>query len=209
ETSGILKTFITKIENQLDHKVKVIRSDNGTEFKNSVMNQFYEIKGIKREFSVFRTPQQNGVAERRNKTLIEDARTMYVVPTGRVKVLAGRYVVPTGKDNVIVSTGRTSYSCWWLICENPNFQFGSYLILRYRGSWVHCANRVAIPDLLLKWCEYLLLSLSVQLTQFLWILGVCLAIDLDLGVLVESRSLKDSYFDWFFRSGKSSASSSK
>ncbi|GJT84381.1 putative ribonuclease H-like domain-containing protein [Tanacetum coccineum] len=52
ETSGILKTFITEIENQLDHKVKVIRSDNGTEFKNSIMNQFCEMKGIKREFSV-------------------------------------------------------------------------------------------------------------------------------------------------------------
>ncbi|GKB10025.1 putative ribonuclease H-like domain-containing protein [Tanacetum coccineum] len=76
ETSGILKTFITEIENQLDYKVKVIRSDNGTEFKNSVMNQFCEIKGIKREFSVARTPQQNGVAERRNRTLIEAARTM-------------------------------------------------------------------------------------------------------------------------------------
>ncbi|GKB34895.1 putative ribonuclease H-like domain-containing protein [Tanacetum coccineum] len=64
ETSGILKTFITEIENQLDYKVKVIRSDNGTEFKNSVMNQFCEMKGIKREFSVARIPQQNGVAER-------------------------------------------------------------------------------------------------------------------------------------------------
>ncbi|GJX83714.1 putative ribonuclease H-like domain-containing protein, partial [Tanacetum coccineum] len=38
ETSGILKTFITEIENQLDYKVKVIRCDNGTEFKNSIMN---------------------------------------------------------------------------------------------------------------------------------------------------------------------------
>ncbi|GJW44962.1 putative ribonuclease H-like domain-containing protein [Tanacetum coccineum] len=75
ETSGILKTFKTDIENQLDHKVKVIRCDNGTEFKNSVMN---EINGIKREFSVARTPQQNGVAERRNRTLIEAARTMLV-----------------------------------------------------------------------------------------------------------------------------------
>ncbi|GJS80427.1 putative ribonuclease H-like domain-containing protein [Tanacetum coccineum] len=78
KTSGILKTFITEIENQLDHKVKVIRSDNGTEFKNSIMNQFCEIKGIKREFSVARTPQQNGVAERKNRTLIEAARTMLV-----------------------------------------------------------------------------------------------------------------------------------
>ncbi|GJY02939.1 putative ribonuclease H-like domain-containing protein [Tanacetum coccineum] len=78
ETSGILKTFITEIENQLDYKVKVIRSDNGTEFKNSVMNQFCEMKGIKREFSVSRTPQQNGVAERKNRTLIKAVRTMLV-----------------------------------------------------------------------------------------------------------------------------------
>ncbi|GJV71153.1 putative ribonuclease H-like domain-containing protein [Tanacetum coccineum] len=76
ETSEILKTFITGIENLIDLKVKVIRCDNGTEFKNKVMNQFCEMKGIKREFSVARTPQQNGVAERKNKTLIEAARTM-------------------------------------------------------------------------------------------------------------------------------------
>ncbi|GJR03465.1 putative ribonuclease H-like domain-containing protein [Tanacetum coccineum] len=76
ETSGILKTFITCIENQINHKVKIIRCDNGTKFKNSEMNQFCEMKGIKREFSVARTLQQNGVAERKNKTLIEAARTM-------------------------------------------------------------------------------------------------------------------------------------
>ncbi|GJW71168.1 ribonuclease H-like domain-containing protein [Tanacetum coccineum] len=76
ETSGILKSFITRIENLVDHKVKVIRCDNGTEFKNREMNQFYEMKGILRQFSVARTPQQNGVVERRNRTLIEAARTM-------------------------------------------------------------------------------------------------------------------------------------
>ncbi|GKD49408.1 putative ribonuclease H-like domain-containing protein [Tanacetum coccineum] len=64
------------IENLIDLRVKVIRCDNGTEFKNRVMNQFYEMNGIKREFSVARTPQQNGVAERKNRTLIEAARTM-------------------------------------------------------------------------------------------------------------------------------------
>ncbi|GJS21566.1 putative ribonuclease H-like domain-containing protein [Tanacetum coccineum] len=45
ETSGILKSFITRIENLVDHKVKVIRCDNGTEFKNKEMNQFCEMKG--------------------------------------------------------------------------------------------------------------------------------------------------------------------
>ncbi|GKA03913.1 putative ribonuclease H-like domain-containing protein [Tanacetum coccineum] len=76
ETSGILKSFITRIENLVDHKVKVIRCDNGTEFKNREMNKFCEMKGILRQFSVARTPQQNRVAERRNRTLIEAARTM-------------------------------------------------------------------------------------------------------------------------------------
>ncbi|GJU87414.1 putative ribonuclease H-like domain-containing protein [Tanacetum coccineum] len=76
DTSDILKSFITGVENLIDQRVKVIRCDNGTEFKNKEMNQFCERKGIKREFSVARTPQQNGVAERKNRTLIEAARTM-------------------------------------------------------------------------------------------------------------------------------------
>nr|GEX52283.1 ribonuclease H-like domain-containing protein [Tanacetum cinerariifolium] len=67
------------IENQIDCKVKVIRYDNGTEFKNSVMSRFCEDKGIKREFSVAITPQQNGIAEKRNRTLIEAIRTMALV----------------------------------------------------------------------------------------------------------------------------------
>ncbi|GJX76333.1 ribonuclease H-like domain-containing protein [Tanacetum coccineum] len=76
ETPEILKNFITGIENQIDHKVKTIRCDNGIEFKNRIMNEFCKIKGIRREFSIARTPQQNGVAERKNRTLIEVARTM-------------------------------------------------------------------------------------------------------------------------------------
>ncbi|GJW67438.1 putative ribonuclease H-like domain-containing protein, partial [Tanacetum coccineum] len=76
ETNEILYKFITGLENQLNHKVKIIRSDHGTEFKNHAMNEFYAKKGIKREFSMARTPQQNDIAERKNRTLIEAARTM-------------------------------------------------------------------------------------------------------------------------------------
>nr|GEW11298.1 putative ribonuclease H-like domain-containing protein [Tanacetum cinerariifolium] len=76
ETSGILRNFITEIENLKELKVKIIRCDNRGEFRNKEMNDFCSGKGIKREFSNARTPQQNGVTERRNRTLIEAARTM-------------------------------------------------------------------------------------------------------------------------------------
>ncbi|GJZ96040.1 ribonuclease H-like domain-containing protein, partial [Tanacetum coccineum] len=76
ETSDILKSFIIGIENLVDHKVKVIRGDNGIKFKNREMNQFCKMNGILRQFSVARTPQQNGIVERRNRTLIEAVRTM-------------------------------------------------------------------------------------------------------------------------------------
>ncbi|GJU90240.1 putative ribonuclease H-like domain-containing protein [Tanacetum coccineum] len=76
ETNEILKDFIRQIENQLNQKVKTIRCDNGTEFKNRDIIEFCGLKGIKREYSNARTPQQNGVAERKNRTLIEAARTM-------------------------------------------------------------------------------------------------------------------------------------
>nr|GEZ50938.1 putative ribonuclease H-like domain-containing protein [Tanacetum cinerariifolium] len=76
ETASVLKTFIVGLENLLSLKVKIIRCDNGTEFKNADLNQFCGLKGIKREFSVHRTPQQNGIAERKNRTIIKAARTL-------------------------------------------------------------------------------------------------------------------------------------
>nr|GEU38868.1 ribonuclease H-like domain-containing protein [Tanacetum cinerariifolium] len=76
ETYPILKDFINLVENLLNKKVKAIRCDNGTEFKNAHMIDLCGSKGIKMEYSNPRTPQQNGVAERKNRTLIEAARTM-------------------------------------------------------------------------------------------------------------------------------------
>nr|GEU34543.1 retrovirus-related Pol polyprotein from transposon TNT 1-94 [Tanacetum cinerariifolium] len=76
ETSSILRNSITEIENLKELKVKIIRYDNKGEFKNKEMNESCTKKEIRREFSNARTPQQNGVAERRNRTLIKAARTM-------------------------------------------------------------------------------------------------------------------------------------
>nr|GEY47205.1 hypothetical protein [Tanacetum cinerariifolium] len=76
ETTPILKDFIRQAENQFNHKVKTIRSDNGTEFMKNKPIEFCGLKGIKREYSNARTLQQNRVDERKNMTLIKAARTM-------------------------------------------------------------------------------------------------------------------------------------
>nr|GEU53350.1 putative ribonuclease H-like domain-containing protein [Tanacetum cinerariifolium] len=76
ETRSILMNFIIEIENLKDLKVKIIRCDNGGEFKNKEMNELCTKKRIRREFSNAKTPQQNRVVKRRNKTLIKATRTM-------------------------------------------------------------------------------------------------------------------------------------
>ncbi|GJV18716.1 retrovirus-related pol polyprotein from transposon TNT 1-94 [Tanacetum coccineum] len=69
-------SFIKRVENQNDIKVKQLRTDNGTEFRNNIHINLYDEKGISQNFSSPYTPEQNGVAERKNRTLIEAARTM-------------------------------------------------------------------------------------------------------------------------------------
>ncbi|GJW00598.1 retrovirus-related pol polyprotein from transposon TNT 1-94 [Tanacetum coccineum] len=66
----------TKMENLNEVRVKELRSDNRTEFRNHKLEEFCDEKGISHNFSSHYTPEQNGVAERRNRTLIEAARTM-------------------------------------------------------------------------------------------------------------------------------------
>ena len=76
EAAQVIIDHIKKIELEANLPVRTIRSDNGTEFRNAVLNEFCTDKGISRQFSAPRTPQQNGVVERKNRTLIEAARTM-------------------------------------------------------------------------------------------------------------------------------------
>ncbi|KAJ9544260.1 hypothetical protein OSB04_023967 [Centaurea solstitialis] len=63
----------------LDKLVKVLRSDNGTEFKNAAVEEYLASMGITHNFSAPRTPQQNGVVERKNRTLVEATRTISLV----------------------------------------------------------------------------------------------------------------------------------
>jgi gag-pre-integrase-like protein/integrase-like protein/Pol polyprotein len=76
ETQETFIDFINLVQRQHNVPVLIIRSDNGTEFKNYTLNDFLSDEGIKHQYSAAYTPQQNGVAERKNRTLIEMARTM-------------------------------------------------------------------------------------------------------------------------------------
>jgi transposase InsO family protein len=76
ETQGTLKCFLRRAQNEFELKVKKIRSDNGSEFKNLQVEEYLEEEGVKHEFSAPYTSQQNSVVERKNMTLIDMARTM-------------------------------------------------------------------------------------------------------------------------------------
>ena len=83
EVQGIVKKFIRRAQNEFELKIKNVRSDNGSEFRNTNVEEFLDEEGIKHEFSAPYTPQQNGIVERKNRTLIEAARTMldeYKIP---------------------------------------------------------------------------------------------------------------------------------
>ncbi|GJU88379.1 putative ribonuclease H-like domain-containing protein [Tanacetum coccineum] len=78
ETPKIVKKFIAQVQLNCNTKVHKIRTDNDTEFKNATLKAHYKKLGIMKQFSIARTPQQNGVVKRRNHILIEAARTMLI-----------------------------------------------------------------------------------------------------------------------------------
>ncbi|GKB42821.1 retrovirus-related pol polyprotein from transposon TNT 1-94, partial [Tanacetum coccineum] len=78
ETPEIRKKFISQVQLNYDAKIHKIQTDNGTKFKNDTLKTHYEKLGIMQQFSIAQTPQQNGVVERRNRTLVEAAHTMLI-----------------------------------------------------------------------------------------------------------------------------------
>ncbi|GJU47129.1 retrovirus-related pol polyprotein from transposon TNT 1-94 [Tanacetum coccineum] len=78
ETPKVIKKFIILTQRALNATVRYLRTDNGTEFVNKTLTEFCESVGITHNTSVPQTPQQNGVVERRNRTLMEAARTMLI-----------------------------------------------------------------------------------------------------------------------------------
>nr|GFA04355.1 retrovirus-related Pol polyprotein from transposon TNT 1-94 [Tanacetum cinerariifolium] len=78
EAPEVIIKFLKRITVLFQSPVIIIRTDNGTEFKNQMLKEYFDTVGISHQMSSVRTPQQNGVVERRNRTLVEAARTMLI-----------------------------------------------------------------------------------------------------------------------------------
>ncbi|GJV85111.1 retrovirus-related pol polyprotein from transposon TNT 1-94 [Tanacetum coccineum] len=76
ETPKVLIDFLKMIQHNLQAQVITVRTDKGTEFLNKTLSAYFKEEGIEHQTSTARTPEQNGIVERRNRTLVEAARTM-------------------------------------------------------------------------------------------------------------------------------------
>ncbi|GJX25774.1 retrovirus-related pol polyprotein from transposon TNT 1-94 [Tanacetum coccineum] len=99
ETQEFVVKLLKQLQVGLNKMVRNVRTDNGTEFVNKDLTAFYKSVGITHEKIVPRTPQQNGVVERRNRTLMEAARTMLIFSKALMFLWAeAPYVPPTYKE---------------------------------------------------------------------------------------------------------------
>ncbi|GJZ30940.1 retrovirus-related pol polyprotein from transposon TNT 1-94, partial [Tanacetum coccineum] len=136
ETPEFVINFLKQIQVGLNKTVRYIRTNNGTEFVNQVMSKYYEGVGIFHQKSVLRTPQQNGVVERRNRTLVEAARTM--LKFSKAPMFLWAEVVATAcyiKNRSLIHT-RHNKTPYELVHDNkPNLLF-----LRVFGALCYPTN---------------------------------------------------------------------
>ncbi|KAI3707390.1 hypothetical protein L6452_25856 [Arctium lappa] len=124
DTPEELISFVKKMEVLNNLTVRSIRSDHGTEFKNSSLNNFFENKGISHNFSSVRTPQQNGVTERRNRTIIEAARSMLSdshLPTQFWAEAVNTACFTQNRSMIIKRFGKTAYELF--VGRKPSISF--------------------------------------------------------------------------------------
>jgi hypothetical protein len=109
------KVYKEMVENEMDSKIKCLRSDNGGEFTSKEFMDYCSRHGIKRQFSIARTPQQNGVVERKNRIVQEMARTMLM--DSKLTDIFWTHAVHTTihiQNKVILrnNTEKTPYELW-------------------------------------------------------------------------------------------------
>ncbi|KAJ9545622.1 hypothetical protein OSB04_025329 [Centaurea solstitialis] len=124
DAADLIIAFIKRIQILLGRQVKKLRSDNGTEFRNVKLQSFLEEVGISHNFSAVRTPQQNGVVERKNRTLVEAARSMIAhsgVPPSLWAEAVSTACYTQNRTLIVKRTGKTTYEM--VNKRKPNIKF--------------------------------------------------------------------------------------
>ncbi|KAJ9538659.1 hypothetical protein OSB04_031392 [Centaurea solstitialis] len=124
DAADLIIAFIKRIQVLLGRQVKKLRSDNGTEFRNVKLQSFLEEVGISHNFSAVRTPQQNGVVERKNRTLVEAARSMIAhsgVPLSLWAEAVSTACYTQNRTLIVKRTGKTAYKM--VNKRKPNIKF--------------------------------------------------------------------------------------
>jgi transposase InsO family protein len=147
QTQETLKRFLTQAQNEFGLRIKKIRSDNGTEFKNSQIEGFLGEEGIKHEFSSPYTPTQNSVVERKNRTLLDMTRIMLDEYKTSDRI-GRRQLIPLATpstDSTFTKSSRKHHM------NSSPVKSPMFLILEFLGaSALFLLKEVEIQNLLLK-----------------------------------------------------------
>ncbi|GKB09756.1 retrovirus-related pol polyprotein from transposon TNT 1-94 [Tanacetum coccineum] len=124
EAPYMIIDFVNQVQRNLQASILTIQTDNGTEFKNDKLRAFYAKLGIVHKTSIARTPQQNGVVERRNRTLVEAARTMLIFSKAPEFLCAEAIAIACFTQNHSIVHTRHNKTPYELIHDrNPNVQY--------------------------------------------------------------------------------------
>ncbi|GJT35214.1 retrovirus-related pol polyprotein from transposon TNT 1-94 [Tanacetum coccineum] len=139
EAPAFIINFLKMIQVRLKETVRRIRTDNGTEFVNQTLREYYEKVDISHETSVARSPQQNGVVERRNRTLIEAARTMLIYAKAPLFLWAEAVATAcyTQNRSMIRRHGKTPYE---LLHDKPPNLMYLHVFGHYATTRMICEN---------------------------------------------------------------------
>ncbi|XP_075504426.1 uncharacterized protein LOC142541857 [Primulina tabacum] len=124
DTYDVFKQLLTRISNFHNLKVRRIRTDHGKEFENISFSSYCDRKGISHEFSAPKTPQQNGIAERKNRTLQEMARVMLASKNISKRFWAEALNTACHISNrVYLRSGSTMNSYEIIMGKKPNLKY--------------------------------------------------------------------------------------
>ena len=139
DVAGALRDCFTMLENQFERRVKILWTDNGKEYVNQDVKDYCREKGIRRQLTIAHTPEQNGVAERRNRYLTEMSKCMLLDAGLHDKLWAEAVRTAAYLHNRLPSRAvkKTPYEMWY--GRKPNIE-----LLRIFGSkfYTHISKNI-------------------------------------------------------------------